>query len=178
MNRWRYARGKSRTALVIAGAMTAMVSVTVWMLANAFQVRHADWWTLVSALVFFGFVSAAMVVRYLRGETVLAVLPTGLYDARWRADPVGWEAIREVVLRRRENEVELDIYLWKPQAGATAGIRPERTPDHTIELAPLDGAPGEIVRAIAAHAPLRTDDGLGAGPGIEPVRVRGQATFH
>jgi ABC-type nickel/cobalt efflux system permease component RcnA len=170
MSGYRYSRPKVRTALVVAAGLTAVVSGTAWMLMLAFHVRHADLYASASAAVFFAFVSATMLWRYLRNEVVLAVQPTGLYDSRWRSDAVAWEAVREVVVRRKEDEVELDVYLWQPQM---SGGRREVRPDHTIELAPLEGSAASIVGAIAEHVTVRQDAGaLGADAG-SLLRARG-----
>lgn len=152
MTSLRYSQPKFRTTLAVAAALTAMVSGTAWMLLNAFNFAHADFYAGLTALVFFAFMSATMILRYVRNEVVLAVLPTGLFDARWQSEAVAWERIREVVARRRENEVELDVYLWRPQRDAAT-----RVPDHVIELAPLEGDAGPTVEAIARHVRLRVD---------------------
>lgn len=152
----RYSQPKFRVTLVVAAAMTAMVSITLWMLMNAFGAIHADFYAILSAFVFFAFVSAAMLVRYLRNEVVLAVRPTGLYDARWRAEAVPWEMIREIVARRKENEVELDVYLWRPQRKDSAGKA--LSPDHVIELAPLEAGAEELMATLARHVTLRFEN--------------------
>jgi hypothetical protein len=128
---------------------------------------HANFYTVLSALTFFAFVSATMVLRYLRNDVVLAARPTGLYDARWQSETVAWERIREIVARRRENDVELDVYLWRPQeAGRVKEVpgRPDHVPDHIIELAPLEGDAGGMVEAIARHVRLRIDNSGGWRP--------------
>lgn len=163
MTRLRYSRPKFRVTLAVAAAMTLMVSGTVWMLLNAFRMPHADFYAGLSALVFFAFCSAAMLLRYLTGSVVLAVQPTGLFDARWRAQTIPWEEIREIVVRRIENEIELDVYLWRPQAKTpTRTDAPRHQPDHTIELAPLEGGARDVIDAIARHAAVRLDNTEGS----------------
>ncbi len=152
MTTMRYSRPKFRVTLLVAGAMTATVSGMVWMFLNVFAMTHVGFYTALSAFVFFAFVSATMVLRYLRDDVVLAALPTGLYDARWQTDPIAWERIREIVARRMENEVELDVYLWRPQSA-----RSELSPDHTIELSPLEGDASNLVETIARHVRLSFD---------------------
>ena len=177
MTSLRYSRPKIRVALVVAAAMTAMVSATLWMILNVFHFAHTDLVSALSALVFFAFVSVAMVVRYLRNQVVLAVRPTGLYDARWRAETIAWQDIREIVVRRVESEYELDVYLWhrqkpgqtpghesgKSQAGGQSGHQPDYVPDHIIELAPLEGDAASIIPAIGRHVSVRTDSPAGLG---------------
>jgi hypothetical protein len=158
---FRYSVPKFRQTVIIAAALTALVSALAWMLLVAFASRHPWLWTGLVATVFFGFVSAPSIVRYLRNETVLAVLPTGLYHARSGTDPVSWENIREIVLRQAENEFQLDVYLWKPQ-GRPLGGGPA-LPDLSIELAPLDAPPATIVEAIGRHARIRLETGQLAG---------------
>ena len=142
----RYSRPKFRVTLLVACAITAMVSGVVWMLLNAFYVLRANFYAGLSALTFFAFISVTMLLRYLRDDVVLAALPTGLYDARWQTDPIAWERIREIVARRREDEVELDVYLWQPQSSES-----EHRPDHVIELAPLEGNADSLMETMARH---------------------------
>jgi hypothetical protein len=165
---FRYSVPKFRQTVVIAAALTALVSALAWMLLVAFSSRHPWLWTALVGTVFFGFVSAPSIMRYMRNETVLAVLPTGLYHARTGADPISWESIREIVLRQAENEFQLDVYLWKPQ-GPIQGRNQGRSqggpaqPDMTIELAPLDAPPAAIVESIGRHARIRLETGQLAG---------------
>ncbi|MCC2098637.1 MAG: hypothetical protein KDJ29_17205 [Hyphomicrobiales bacterium] len=158
MTSLRYSRPKFRVSLVTAAAMTAMVSATVWMMLRAFAVLHATFYAAVSAVVFFAFMSVRMLLGYLRNDVVVAAHPTGLYDARWRAEPVAWEQIREIVARRRENEVELDVYLWRAQSdeAGQAGDG-ERVPDHVIELAPLEGDINSLIEAMDQHVRLHIE---------------------
>ncbi|MCB1461283.1 MAG: hypothetical protein KDJ90_02375 [Nitratireductor sp.] len=176
MTSLRYSRPKFRVTLIVAGAMTAMVSGTVWMLLNVFAMSHATFYATLSALTFFAFVSATMMLRYLRNDVVVAVRPTGLFDARWQAETVAWERIREVVARQRENDVELDVYLWRPQTGRAAGETgggSENAPDHVIELAPLEGDVGKMIEAIARHARLRIDNLAGPIGSVPNDRLAG-----
>ncbi len=154
---FRYSRPKFRTTLVVAAGLTVMVAGLAWMMLIAFGSSHPRLWTGFAALVFFGFVSAGMLARYLRDQPVLAIYPTGLFYARHSGEPVAWETIREIVLRQREVEYELDVYLWKSQQMAA---RQSDRPDFTIDLAPLDGEPSEILDAISGHARLRAETGI------------------
>jgi hypothetical protein len=151
MTRFRLSTASMRTMVSVAAAMTATISGLVWMVLVAQGSPHTLFWTVAAGAVFFAFCSAALLWRYLRDDVILAALPTGLFDARWRREPVAWDAIRELVLRRVENEFELDVYLWRPQAQAT------NRPDHVIEIAPLEGGVEAIVAAIARHAEIRTE---------------------
>ncbi|MCU0789901.1 MAG: hypothetical protein MUE79_02430 [Nitratireductor sp.] len=154
---FRYSAPKFRTTLLVASGLTVMVAGLAWMMLVAFGNAHPRLWTGVAALVFFGFVSAGMLVRYLRNEPVLAVYPTGLFYARHSSEPLSWETIREIVLRQRETEYELDVYLWKTQQ---ASARQADRPDFTIELSILDAEPMEILEALSGHARLRAETGI------------------
>ena len=153
-SQYRYSRPKFHVTLAVALGLTGMVTWLAWMMLTAFGSQHARLWSGLTALVFFGFLSARALLRFMRDEVVVAVYPTGLLDARYRRDIVPWESIREIVLRQSEQEFELDVYLWKPQAAAS------RVPDFTMELAPLDAGPGELVAAIGRHARIRGETGL------------------
>jgi hypothetical protein len=157
MTRFRLSASSMKTTVTVAAAMTATLAGLVWMVLTARGDPRALWWTLGAGTTFFAFCSAALLWRWLRGEAVLAVLPTGLYDARWRAEPVAWEEIRDLVLRRAEDEFSIDVHLWRPQG--QAGARP----DHTIEISPLEGGVARIVEAIGRHAPVRIETVHGAG---------------
>jgi hypothetical protein len=158
--RFRYARAKVRSAILAALVMTAMVTGLTWMLLSAGYHPNKLLYTALSGLVFFAFVSAAMLLHYWRNSVVVAVLPTGLVDLRWQADPVPWEAIREIVLRRVEDEYELDVHLW-PGPGNRG--RPN-VPDHVMALAPLDASAAAILAALRPYADLRIDRNSGVAP--------------
>lgn len=153
-NQFRYSIPKFRVTLAVAVALTGMVAWMAWMLLVAFGNPHARLFTALAALVFFGFVSATMLIRFLRGEVVLAVYPTGLLDARHSPETLAWETIREIVLRQTEGDIELDVYLWKPQRPASAAAR---QPDFTIELAPLDAPAQTILEAVGRHIEIRSE---------------------
>lgn len=172
MTGFRYSRPRFRTSVLIAAVMTAAVCAGVWMLATVFGVRHAAYYAAIAATIFFAFISATMLVRYLRGEVVLAARPTGLYDGRWRSEAVPWDSIREVVVRRKEDEIELDVYLWQRQA-ADGSVRAQARPDHTVELAPLEGDAARVVEAIARHVRVRSETDAGEGGVTHLMRARG-----
>jgi hypothetical protein len=162
---FRYSVPKFRQTVIIAAALTALVSALAWMLLVAFASRHPWLWTALVATVFFGFVSAPSILRFLRNEVVLAVLPTGLYHARIGPDPLSWEGIREIVVRQAESEFQLDVYLWKAQPGseATGGQASQPKPDVSIELGPLDAPPAAIIEEIGRYARVRLETGQLAG---------------
>ena len=157
MTALRYSRPRFRTGVLVAAVMTGAVCGGVWMLLTAFAVRHSTFYAGLTAGIFFAFVSATMLLRYMRGEVVLAVRPNGLFDTRWRAETVPWEMIREVVVRRKEDEIELDVYLW--QTPSPERSRGDAHPSHTIDLASLDGSARSVIDAISGHARVRTEKG-------------------
>lgn len=156
-SQFRYSTPKFRMTLLVAAGLTFMVAGLAWMLLVAFGNSHPRLWTGVAALVFFGFVSAGMLVRYLQNQPVLAVYPTGLLYARHSSEPVSWESIREIVLRQKETEYELDVYLWKTQRAAAK--TPDRA-DFTVDLAPLDADVPEVLAALSGHARIRAETGI------------------
>lgn len=152
-SQYRYSKPAFHVTLAVAFGLTAMATGLAWMMLTAAGSPNANIWAAVVALLFFAFVSAQAIARFLRDEVVVAILPTGLMDARHGPDTVAWEDIREIVLRRAEDEFALDVHLWKRQGLAGAA------PDFTVELASLDAAPGEIVAAIGRHARIRGESG-------------------
>ena len=156
MAQYRYSAPKFRASLIIAGAITAMVTGLVWMLLTALGFREAVFWSAMTAFVFFGFISAQMLRRYLRREPVLAIWPTGLYVAG-QGDTLPWEQIRAITLMRREDEYALNVSLW-PDRQTHAG----RSSDFYVELAPLESDPGTIIEEIRRYRPVEIEAGLGA----------------
>ncbi|MCB1457405.1 MAG: hypothetical protein KDJ48_12675 [Nitratireductor sp.] len=160
MAQYRYSDARLRQTLIVATGLTVMVCFLTWMLLTAASEPHTVIWTSATGFVFFAFMSLATLIRWLRRETVVAILPTGLFDARWQSDPVTWERIREVVLRRMENEIRLDVYLWRGQEpGKVAELHAsrERTPDHSIDTTALEGDAAEMAQSIARYAVVRVE---------------------
>ena len=104
MARFRYHRESFRRILAIAIGLTLVFCGVVWLLLGIYGVRHMNWITAGTGVIFFAFISARMLAQYLRDETVLAVQPVGLYDARISSETIPWENIKELVLIRREQE--------------------------------------------------------------------------
>jgi hypothetical protein len=153
MATFRYSRSRFRHALTVALALTVTVSALAHMLLIAFGNDQLMFWTAATALIFFAFLSAGMLTRYVRDAVVVAVYPTGLYDARHANEIIAWEAIREIVLRRREDEYEIDVYLWRHQRRKPG----DAAPDFTMELAWLDVGAAELAREIERYKPVQTD---------------------
>ena len=150
--RFRYHRESFRRSLIIAIALTGLVCGLVWLLLGIYGVRQMNWITAITGLVFFAFISARMLANYLRGDIILAVQPTGLMDRRIAAEPLAWEAIKELVLIRREQEFTLRIIMW-PQAGG--GGRSGKV--HEVDLSGLEGGTRPVIEAISAYKPVRME---------------------
>lgn len=144
---YRYSRASFRTSVATAVGLTAIVSFLVWLFARLFGLAHPNWITLVSAAVFFSFCSAAMIWRYMRNEVVVAVRPDGLFDARYSGQAVPWETIKDIRLARRENEFQLEVYLWPLSQGRSSVVLPA----FTIDLAPLDAGVEAVLEALSQH---------------------------
>jgi len=148
MNRFRYSRSKFWLALIVALALTVLVTILTWMIFTRLGNPNTNLITTAAGLVFLAFFSARMALQYFRDEVVLAVLPTGIIDARWKTGLIEWERIKEIALRQRESEFELHVYLW-PKTGDLQ-ILP-------IDLGPLESDVETIVGAISAYLPVRQE---------------------
>lgn len=158
MAQYRYSVPRFRETLATAAALTAMLTGLAWMLLQVFNRPLSLPAAALVATVFFAFVSAPAIWRYWRGETVLAVLQTGLLDLRHAPEPIAWDAIREIVLRQHEDDFLLDVYLWPTQiVGRDDRMSGPAPADVTIELAPLDASLGDIFSDIEAHKPIRME---------------------
>lgn len=157
MAQYRYSAAKFRTALAVASAITVMVAGLTWMMTGAIDQSSRIVWTGAAAMVFFAMLSASMVLQYFRREVIVAVRPTGLFDARYSPETIAWEKIRDITLRRTEDEFMLDVYFWYSQErAARMGNRPE----FTMDLSPLEAEPERVVRAIAQFKDIRATSDL------------------
>ena len=143
--RFHYAQSSFRTDILSAAGLTLIVSCLSYLFLRLGAVSNASWWTAATALVFFAFCSAAMIVRYLRGAVVLAVRPDGLYDARHSRQAWLWSDILELELRRTENEFQLVVTTW----GRAGKMRQK-----SLDLAPLDADVNTILQAISTYKPV------------------------
>lgn len=148
-NQFRYHRESFQRTLAIAIGLTLAVCGLVWLLLGIYGVRQMNLLTLLTGLIFFAFVSARMLARYFRNEVILAVQPTGLFDARIGDDVLPWDAIRELVLLRREQEYSLQIVLW-----GSKGAKPQT---HEVNLTALEGGAQPVLEAISAYRPVRVE---------------------
>ena len=148
-NQFRYHRESFQRTLAIAVGLTLAVCGLVWLLLGIYGVRQMNLLTLLTGLIFFAFISARMLARYFRNEVILAVQPTGLFDARIGDDVLPWDSIRELVLVRREQDYSLRIVLWGSK-GATA-------PTHEVNLTALEGGAQPVLEAISSYEPVRME---------------------
>ncbi len=157
MAQFRYSTTKFRTALIVATAITLMVAGLTWMMTGALDQASRMFWTAAAALVFFAMLSASMLIRFFRQEVIVAVRPTGLFDARYSPETIPWEQIRDITLRRTEDEYMLDVYFWYAQEIAE---RKGNQPEFTMDLSTLDAEPERIIRAIAQFKDIRATTDL------------------
>ena len=145
-NQYRYSSHSFNRSVLTAIGLTLIVTFLVWIFTRLMSFSHANTITIVSGLVFFGFCSAAMIMRYVRNDVVFAIRPDGLFDARYSSQAIPWDDIKDVRLERAENDFQLGVYLWPPnQKVATSG------PTFTVDLSPLDGSVEQILIALSEH---------------------------
>lgn len=134
--------------MIVALALTAMVTGLTWMIFTRLGNPDADLITAIAGFIFLAFFSLKMALQYFRDEVVLAIMPTGINDTRWGRGLIEWELIKEIVLRQRENEFELVVHLW-PNAGLGQGL--------AIDLDALEGDVETITNSITRYMPIRSD---------------------
>lgn len=149
---FRYSRISFEKSVLAALGLTAIVSFLVWLFAQLFGARYYNSITAVSALIFFGFCSAAMIWRYVRNDVVLAVRPDGLFDARYSTEAVPWDEIKDIRLSRVENEFQLFVSLWPANQQAQGR-------EFLIDLAPLDGQLEQVLEGLSAHKTVSIPSG-------------------
>jgi hypothetical protein len=148
MTRFRYSRTKFWLALVVALGLTAMVTGLTWMIFVRLGNPNANTITAAAGLIFLAFFSARMAFQFFRNEVVLAILPTGIEDARWGIGLIEWERIKEIALSQRENEFELNVYLWR---------NGDVTQILAIDLEALESDVDTIINAITVYLPVRAE---------------------
>jgi hypothetical protein len=151
MTQFRYSKYHFRQSLAVALGLTATVSGLTWMLLTIFSSSWPRFWTGMTALIFFAFLSAGMLQRYFLNGVVVAIYPTGLYDARHGSQIIAWETIRDMVIRQHEDEYAIDVYLWHSQEFAR---KHGNRPDFTIDLASLEANAEQLVQAITRYKPV------------------------
>ena len=163
-SQFRYSRSKFRNNLVIALALTAMVCAFTWLILGISGSPRLYLYSSVVGLVFFAFMSVTMLRQYIGDTVVLAIRPTGLYDARWSSEIIDWDRIKQINLGQREYQFILSVWLWPQKSTNVTPLhnRPvpaqSSKPDFTIDLEPLDGDPSHIVSLINQHKPVTMDN--------------------
>ena len=152
MNRFRYSRQKFWLALVVALGLTAMVTGLTWMIFTRLGNPNANATTAIAGLIFLAFFSARMALQFIRDDVVLAILPTGIEDARWSSGLVEWERVKEITLAQRESEFEINIHLWPHHWPDENG-----PPTLAIDLGALESDVETIINAITVHMPVRDE---------------------
>ena len=152
---FRYAREGFRRNLIIAVALTALVCGVTWLLLGIYGSANMNLYTVIMGLLFFAFISARMLAQYLRNEVVLAVQPTGLFDARISSDTISWDQIKELTLLRREQEYSLSMALWPGKVSNIQDKGAGRT--YNIDLSSLEGGSEKILSAIQQYMPIKLD---------------------
>lgn len=142
-SKFRYSRDAFRRSVVTAIGLTAIVTFLIWLFARLFGLANAGLITIAAGTIFFGFCSAAMILRYATGSTVLAFRPDGLFDRRHTGRPIPWDDIREMRLTRSENEFQIAVSLW-PGPGPLAKEQRELV----LDLGPLDADVGQILESL------------------------------
>jgi len=148
MTRFRYSRTKFWRALIVSTGLTAMVSGLTWIIFSRSGNPNAGEYTAIAGLVFLVFFSARMALLYFRDEVVLAIMLSGIDDARWEDGLVPWERIKAITLRQRESEFKLTVHLW-PKRGVPRSL--------SIDLDVLEGDVNTVLDAITAHMPVRRE---------------------
>ena len=143
---FRYSQSSFNSSVLAALGLTAIVSFLIWLFAQLFALQHYNIITLVSALIFFGFCSAAMIWRYMHKSIVVAVRPDGLFDARWKRQAVPWDEIKDLRLHRRENEFQLAVHLWPRDKRDD-----DERMDFLIDLSPLDAPIDRVLEAFQPY---------------------------
>lgn len=149
-HQFRYSREGFRYNLAVAIALTALFCGFVWLITGVYGTAWHTMITVVAGSIFFAFISARMLAQYWRDDVVLAVQPTGLYDGRIGGDTIPWDAIKELVVIRREQEFRLEVILWPGKEGG-------RPRSHEVNLSALEGGSQAILEAIHAYKPIRLE---------------------
>lgn len=143
---FRYSQTSFQNSVLAALGLTLIVSFLVWLFSQLLGFRHYNSITAVSAIIFFGFCSAAMIWSYLRREIVLAARPDGLFDLRYSRQAVPWDRIKDLRLGRVENDFQLYVYLWPEKL-----LQIDEKAEFVIDLASLDAGVDQILAALSAH---------------------------
>ncbi len=132
-------------------ALTGAISFTAWVLLGTLSVPYYVEITWATGLVFFGFLSAAMIIRFLRSQVVLSSYHGGISYRPYCTEVSEWEAVRSTTLELVEQESRLRVTVLK-SPGLQDKVEFE---DFTIDMSLLDGDPATIVGSIERYQPVQ-----------------------
>ena len=145
--------------MIASLALTAAITFTTYVLLSTFGVRQYKLITYATGLIFFGFLSAGMIYRFLRKEIILSIHHGGILDVRQSQEVLAWDDIKAIVLEQVEQEQQLRVFFWQ----TTNGVRQMKVANAVINIELLDGDAASVVASIERYQPV--------------VRVSGQAQF-
>ncbi len=150
MHQFRYSRSRFITMMIASLALTAAITFTVYVLLSTFGVRQYKFYTYATGLVFFGFLSASMIYRFLRQEVVLSIHHGGIVDTRLSGEVIAWDDIRNLDLQLVEQELKLHLVVWPHAAIAKKGQK-----EFDIDLSILDANPAVVIASIERYQPVK-----------------------
>ena len=159
MHQFRYSRSRFLTMMIASLALTAAITFTTYVLLSTFGVRQYTLVTYATGLIFFGFLSAGMIYRFLRKEIILSIHHGGILDVRHSPEVLAWDDIKAIVLEQVEQEQQLRVFFWQ----TNNGVRQMKVANAVINIELLDGDAASVVASIERYQPV--------------VRVSGQAQF-
>jgi len=157
-SQYRYSQSSFQVSVLTALGLTAIVCFLVWLFSRLAGSQNAGLITLISGCVFFSFCSAAMIWRYMRRDIIVAARPDGLFDARFSSQAVPWDAIKDLRLRRAENNFSLAVHMWPDAWARMAGLSQAKAAAvFVMDLEPLDADVETVLQSIAAYKPIAID---------------------
>ncbi len=151
MHQFRYSRSRFLTMMMASLALTAAISFTVFVLLSTFGVRHYKAITWATGLIFFAFLSARMIYRFLRNEVVLSIHQGGISDRRIAGEVMAWDDIRSITMELVEQEVHLRVQMWPTTVAAKNG----NAASFFIDLSLLDADTAAIISSIERYHPVK-----------------------
>lgn len=145
--------------MIASLALTAAITFTTYVLLSTLGVRQYGVLTYATGLIFFGFLSAGMIYRFLRQEVILSIHHGGIMDVRHSREVLAWDDIKAIVLEQVEQDKQLRVFFWP----TNNGVRQMKVANAVINIELLDGDAEIIVASIERYQPV--------------VPVSGQAQF-
>lgn len=141
MAHYQYSKAKIRISIVVAAALSALVSGLAWMILTRLGYLQAGWLALGVAMIFFAFISAPTLLRFLRNESVLVIVPTGILDKRLHTGMLSWDQVRQIFIVQSEDEWSLETILWKAPNQLTPKVL-------RSNLSELQAEPQDIIKDL------------------------------